>query len=202
MEFMGGAAAVLDKARRRSPDGDLRWTATVVSHVVFADPNNAEARELLATALEQLGYGAENGLWRNIYLRGAEELRGPIAPPPPELASPQVLGALTIEQLFDSIGVRIDGLRAAEATVCIDWVFTDLDRTYRTELSNGALIHADAGYGGGQPDLTITLAKPQLIGVIATGKLDGVQHEGDASLIPTLLGLLDSVDHQFPIVTP
>jgi alkyl sulfatase BDS1-like metallo-beta-lactamase superfamily hydrolase len=202
VEFMGGAAQVLDKARKSLAEGDLRWTATVTSHVVFADPNNAEARELLATALEQLGHGAENGLWRNIYLRGAEELRGPIAPPPPELASPQVLGALTIEQLFDSLGVRIDGLRAAEATVCIDWVFTDLNRTYRTELSNGALIHADAGYGSGEPGLTITLAKPQLIGVIATGKLDAVQHEGDASLIPTLLGLLDSVDHQFPIVTP
>ncbi len=116
--------------------------------------------------------------------------------------APQVLGALTIEQLFDSLGIRIDGLLAAAATVCIDWVFTDLNRTYRTELSNGALIHADAGYGSGQPGLTITLAKPQLIGVIATGKLDAVQHEGDASLIPTLLGLLDSVDHQFPIVTP
>ena len=50
--------------------------------------------------------------------------------------------------------------------------------------------------------LTITLAKPQLTAVIATGKLDHVPHEGDASLVPTLLGLLDSVDHQFPIVTP
>jgi alkyl sulfatase BDS1-like metallo-beta-lactamase superfamily hydrolase len=202
VEFMGGAAQVLDKARKSLAEGDLRWTATVTSHVVFADPANAEARELLATALEQLGHGAENGLWRNIYLRGAEELRGPIAPPPPELASPQVLGALTIEQLFDSLGVRIDGLRAAEATVCIDWVFTDLNRTYRTELSNGALIHADAGYGSGEPGLTVTLARPQLIGVIATGKLDAVQQQGDASLIATLLGLLDSVDHQFPIVTP
>jgi alkyl sulfatase BDS1-like metallo-beta-lactamase superfamily hydrolase len=169
VEFMGGAAQVLDKARK---------------------------------TLEQLGHGAENGLWRNIYLRGAEELRGPIAPPPPELASPEVLGALTIEQLFDSLSVRIDGLRAAEATACIDWIFTDLNRTYRTELSNGALIHADAGYGTGEPGLTITLAKPQLIAVIATGKLDEVQHEGDPSLIPALLGLLDGVDHQFPIVTP
>jgi alkyl sulfatase BDS1-like metallo-beta-lactamase superfamily hydrolase len=86
-----------------------------------------------------------------------------------------VLGALTIEQLFDSLGVRINGLRSAQATVCIDWVFTDPDRTYRTELSNGALIHADAGYGTGEPRLTITLAKPQLIAVIATGKLDAVQ---------------------------
>jgi alkyl sulfatase BDS1-like metallo-beta-lactamase superfamily hydrolase len=85
---MGGAAQILDKARKSLAEGDLRWTATVVSHVVFADPANTEARELLATALEQLGHGAENGLWRNIYLRGAEELRGPIAPPPPDLASP------------------------------------------------------------------------------------------------------------------
>jgi alkyl sulfatase BDS1-like metallo-beta-lactamase superfamily hydrolase len=169
---------------------------------VEPDPGNTEARELLATALERLGYGAENGLWRNIYLRGAEELRGPIAPPPPELASPEVLAALTIEQLFDSLSVRIDGLRAVEARVCIDWIFTDLHRTYRTELSNGALIHADAGYGTSKPRLAITLAKPQLIDVIATGKLDAVQHEGDASLLPTLLRLLDSADHQLPIVTP
>jgi alkyl sulfatase BDS1-like metallo-beta-lactamase superfamily hydrolase len=137
-----------------------------------------------------------------IYLRGAEELRGPIAPPAPELASPEVLGALTIEQLFDSLGVRLDGERAALASACIDWVFTDLDRTYRTELSNGALIHSDAGYGMGDPTLTITLRKPQLIGVIATGKLDSVSHDGDAGVIGTLLGLVDSVDHQFPIVTP
>ncbi len=202
VEFMGGAAEVLDKARKSLADGDLRWTATVSSHLVFADPDNVEARELLASALELLGHGAENGLWRNIYLRGAEELRGPIAPPPPELASPEVLGALTIEQLFDSLGVRIDGLRAAEATVCIDWVFTDLDRTYRTELSNGAFIHADAGYGSGEPALTVTLVKPQLIGVIATGKLDGVSHEGDVGLLGILLGLVDRVDKQFPIVTP
>ena len=202
VEFMGGAAQVITKARKSLADGDPRWAATVTSHVVFADPDNTEARDLLADALEKLGHGAENGLWRNIYLRGAEELRGPIAPPPPELASPEVLGALTIEQLFDSLSIRIDGLRAAQATLCIDWIFTDLNRTYRTELSNGALIHADAGYGTSQPQLTITLAKPQLIAIIATGHLDAVQHEGDASLIPTLLSLLDSVDHQFPIVTP
>jgi alkyl sulfatase BDS1-like metallo-beta-lactamase superfamily hydrolase len=202
VEFMGGAAEVLRKARQTLENGDLRWTATVTSHVVFADQTNAEARELLARALERLGHGAENGLWRNIYLRGAEELRGPIAPPPPELASPEVLGALTIEQLFDSLAVRIDGLRAAESAVCVDWVFTDLDRTYRTELSNGALIHADAGYGSGDPGLTVTLTKPQLLGIIGTGTLDAVSHEGDAGVIGALLGLLDRVDHQFPIVTP
>jgi alkyl sulfatase BDS1-like metallo-beta-lactamase superfamily hydrolase len=113
-----------------------------------------------------------------------------------------VLAALTVEQLFDSLAVRIDGLRAAEAAVCIDWIFTDLDRTYRTELSNGALIHADAGYGSAQPGLTVTLTKRQLIGIMATGSLDGVTHDGDLSLVPALLAFVDGVDHQFPIVTP
>ncbi len=81
-------------------------------------------------------------------------------------------------------------------------VFTDLDRTYRTELSNGALIHADAGYGSADPGLTVTLTTPQLLGVIATGDLGAVTREGDATLVADLLALVDRVDHQFPIVTP
>jgi alkyl sulfatase BDS1-like metallo-beta-lactamase superfamily hydrolase len=202
VQFMGGATAVLEQARVTLKDGDLRWTATVMSHVVFDDPTNAEARELLAQALEQLGYGAENGLWRNIYLRGVEELRGPVAAQPPDTTSPQVLSALTIEQLFDSIGIRIDGLRAAEASVCIDWVFTDLKRTYRTLLSNGAFIHAEPGYGGGEPALTLTLTKPQLLGVLAGAGLGDIEHAGDTDQLTVLFGLLDTVDHQFAIVTP
>ena len=86
--------------------------------------------------------------------------------------------------------------------MCIDWVFTDLDRTYRTELSNGALIHADAGYGGGDPKLTLTLTKLQMLGLLGGKGLDGIEHSGDPSVLPTLLGLLDTVDHQFPVVTP
>ena len=201
VEFMGGADAVLEKARATLEAGDLRWTATVVSHVVFADPDNTAARELLAAALTQLGYGAENGLWRNIYLRGAEELRGRIADPSPDLASPSVLGALTIEQLFDSIAIRVDGMRAQES-LCVDWVFTDLGRTYRTELSNGAFIHADAGYGGGEPTLTVTLTKGQMLGILAGHGLEGVRSDGDTAVLGTLLGLLDSVDHSFAMVTP
>ncbi|MET0188173.1 MAG: alkyl sulfatase dimerization domain-containing protein [Pseudonocardia sediminis] len=200
--FMGGAARVLEQARATFEAGDLRWTATVVSHVVFADPTDADARELLAATLTRLGFGAENGLWRNIYLRGAEELRGPIAPAAPDLASSEVMGALTVEQLFDSVAVRLDGLRAAGETACIDWVLTDLARTYRTELSNGALIHADAGFGTREPGLTVTLTKPQLPAVLGTGSLGSVSHTGDAGLLPALLGLLDGVDHRFPMVTP
>jgi alkyl sulfatase BDS1-like metallo-beta-lactamase superfamily hydrolase len=202
VEYMGGSEAVLSRARQSLADGDLRWVATVTSHVVFAEPGNAAARELLATALERLGYGAENGTWRNFYLRGASELRGPIAPPPPDTASPQVLSALTVEQLFDSIGVRVDGPKAASDHLAIDWTFTDEDRTYRTGLSNGALIHADRADNAPPAGLSVRLTKPGLLGVLASGNLDGLDHSGDPATLTRLLGHLDSADHQFPIVTP
>ena len=75
VEFMGGAEATLDKARGAYELGDYRWVAEVVNHVVFADPDNEDARELQADALEQLGYQAESGPWRNFYLTAAKELR-------------------------------------------------------------------------------------------------------------------------------
>ncbi len=75
VDFMGGADAVVEKAKHSYDDGDFRWVAQVVNHVVFAEPGHAAARELLADTYEQLGYGAENGTWRNFYLSGATELR-------------------------------------------------------------------------------------------------------------------------------
>ncbi len=75
VEFMGGADALLAKAQESFDKGEYRWVAQVVNHLVFAEPDNEAARELQAQALEQLGYQAESGPWRNFYLTGAKELR-------------------------------------------------------------------------------------------------------------------------------
>ncbi len=72
---MGGADAVVEKASARSDDGDLRWASQVLDHVLFAEPDHEAARALLADVFEQLGFGSENGTWRNFYLSGAQELR-------------------------------------------------------------------------------------------------------------------------------
>ena len=80
VEFMGGADAVLRKARAAFEAGDYRWVAEVVNHLVFADPDNKDARDLQADTLEQLGYQAEAGPWRNNYLTGAKELRSRASP--------------------------------------------------------------------------------------------------------------------------
>lgn len=110
--FMGGADAVVEKARTSFAAGDLRWAAEVLNHVVFARPDHEAARELLADTYEQLGYGAENGTWRCAYLSGAHELRHGTGGTPASAAGADVLAQLTPEQLFDALtaaGVVVDG---------------------------------------------------------------------------------------------
>ena len=75
VEYMGGAKKVIARARKDFANGEYRWVAQVMNKMVFADPDNKEARELCADALEQLGYQAESGPWRSVYLQGAFELR-------------------------------------------------------------------------------------------------------------------------------
>jgi alkyl sulfatase BDS1-like metallo-beta-lactamase superfamily hydrolase len=206
VELVGGAGAALDAVARLTASDDptdWRWAATVASHVVFGGSgDDPTAREALAAVLTKLGHGAENATWRNFYLRGAQELRGSVAVAPPNLSTPEVLGALTITQLFDSIGVRIDGPRAAGETLAVDWVLTDLGVTYRTALSNGALIHAERGAHVGAADLTATLTKPQLLRLLGTRNDDGVTFDGDRAVLGRLLSYVDETSNTFPIVTP
>jgi alkyl sulfatase BDS1-like metallo-beta-lactamase superfamily hydrolase len=76
----GGADVVIAKAREYVGAGDLRFAAELLNHVVFADDGNTEARGLLAEVYDTLGFGAENGTWRNFYLQGAYELRNGVQP--------------------------------------------------------------------------------------------------------------------------
>ena len=133
-------------SRRCSPrretaydDGDFRWAATLLDHAVFADPSQATARELLARTLEQLGYGTENGTWRNFFLSGAAELRGGTFGTPSVASSPDLARQIGVQDLFDALAVRIDGPKAWELDIAIDWTFPDLGHNYRSTLRNGVL---------------------------------------------------------------
>lgn len=202
VEFMGGADAVLAKARKSFDAGDLRWVAEVVNHVVFADPGDKAARELLADTYERLGHGAENGTWRNFYLRGAAELRGSAPPEMVDMTNPEMAMALSVDQIFDSVAVRVDGPEAADQRITIDWHLTDLDRHVRTGLANGVLVQTTPGGDATPADLSVTLTKPQLLKAIATGDLGGLTTTGDPRAFIRLTGLLVPADPSFPIVTP
>ena len=108
--------------------------------------------------------------------------------------------ALTVEQLFDTVAIRIDGPRAAGADFAIDWHVSDLGENVRTALSNGALIQTKDPQG--DAELTVTLTKPELLALLAGEKPEGADFAGDTELLPKLLGLLDAPDPGFAIVTP
>jgi alkyl sulfatase BDS1-like metallo-beta-lactamase superfamily hydrolase len=204
---MGGRDGALAVARQAWDDGDHRWCAEVGKHLVFADPSDDEARDLLADVLEQLGFGAENGTWRNAFLAGATELRSGNFGTPTDAAG-DMMDALTVAQVFDSIAVRVDGPRAWDEHLRIAWSFTDEDATYLIELRNGALHHRTVGsVPEGVP--TFTLTRHGLIGLV-TGTLDlggaladgTVAVDGDPSGLGRLVELLGRVDPGFGIVVP
>src|SRR5262249_22193709 len=124
-DCMGGVPGMISKARGYLADGDLRFAAELLNHAVFAEPASAEAKALLADVYEQLGFGAECGTWRNFYLTGASELRHGLSPRSQAVNSAGMASALTVEQLFDSIALRVDGPRAWPESLTIDWDFTD-----------------------------------------------------------------------------
>jgi alkyl sulfatase BDS1-like metallo-beta-lactamase superfamily hydrolase len=209
VEFMGGAEAVLEKARRSFREGDYRWVAEVVNHVVFAEPENEAARELQADALEQLGYGAENATWRNFFLMGAKELRGGIGGTPTSTAPADVVANLSVGQLLDAMAIRLDGPRAWGKELRIDWGISDPDEAHSVTVCNGVMRHrpgrhddppADAALLVDREALDQLLLKTADIGELAeSGRL---RVEGDGEKLGELLGLLDEPDPGFAIVTP
>lgn len=208
VEAMGGADAAVASARKAYDAGDYRWATEVLNHVLFADETHEAARALQADAFEQIGFGAENGTWRNAFLAGASELRNGQFGTPLSSASPDLIGALTVPQLFDSIAIRIDGPRAWDEHLELSWVLTDAGATYVTELRNGTLSHR-AVDAPAPNTTTFKLSRPVLIG-LATGTVDlekaradgSVVVDGDPADLLRLTSLLAPVDPDFAIVTP
>ncbi|CAN5820147.1 alkyl sulfatase dimerization domain-containing protein [soil metagenome] len=213
VEFMGGADAVLAKARESFSAGDYRWVVEVVNHVVFADPDNRDARALQADALEQLGYQAESGPWRDFYLTGAQELRhGHPTSRPGTGPGADTVAAMTTELLLDYLGVRIDGLAAAERRWSVDLVVTDRAERWSVGVVRGAL-HATAVAGGDRKgplaEVRVEITHPAL-GALVFGAtpLHELEAAGDAvvtgdreALVAFLAGL-DTFTLMFPIITP
>ncbi|MFE6775282.1 alkyl/aryl-sulfatase [Streptomyces sp. NPDC057702] len=213
VEFMGGAEEVVRRARRSFADGDFRWVVQVVHHVLFADPEHAPARRLQADALEQLGYGSENGTWRNFYLTGARELRHGVVGTPTSTVAPDLLAALTLEQLCDALAIRVDGPRSWDADVTVRFAPTG-DAPLTLRLRNGVLTHV-TGDGPAAtataPDARITLPpadlRALLLGTLSPHELAdraNVHVTGDIGRLVDLLGHIDPPppDPDFAIVTP
>ncbi|MFE3864521.1 alkyl/aryl-sulfatase [Streptomyces goshikiensis] len=220
VQAMGGAQHVVEIARKAFTNAttqqDYRWAAEILSHVVFSDPGHREARELEADILEQLGYQAESGPWRNFYIAGADELRnrpvGP-APLPSHVITPEIIEVMPLPMLFDYLAIRLNGPRAEEQRLTIGLHITDGVEGDPTDvtvlLANGVLrfipshvpADADALYEIARSGLNeLTLGQSTICNLLFDGRL--TISMGTITPLTTLLGLLDTFYRGFSITTP
>lgn len=207
--YMGGAASAITKAREDFAKGEYRWVADAMSQVVFADPDNREARELGADALEQMGYQVESATWRNAYLFGALELRaGPPKNMPPSRAGADIVRGLSLDLFFDFLGVRLNGDKAEGKTIVLNWTFPDISQRYALTLENCALTYLAERHAE-KADASVTLDRTTLNRVIQRqlqlpeAMAQGlVRIEGNPMKVAELFALLDEFSMGFEVVEP
>lgn len=209
VEYAGGADAVITKAQADYKAGNYRWVATALNHVVFADPTNKPARNLLADALTQMGYQAESGPWRNFYLSGAKELRdGVVRTSTPDAASPDIVRALPIEIYLDYLAVCLNHPKAVDRTIYLNFILPDVKQKFTLSVTNGVMNYT-IDRQNPQADATVTLNRSLLDDInlrqatlsdaIAAGQ---VKLDGNRQKVVEFVSLLDTFDFWFNIVTP
>lgn len=210
VDFMGGADAVVEKARAAFDAGEYRWVAEVLTHVVFAEPDHRGAALLQADAFEQLGYQCENPTWRNEYLMGAFELRHGVADLGKiQLVTLDVLSAMTAQMVFDYLGIRLNGDAAQANPISLVWTVTDGADAgdYALEVRNGCLIYT---LGKRLPGATTVRSPSKALAAMAFGVLDvdaaiksgDFTIDGDAAPVTALIDMLDDFKFWFNIVQP
>jgi alkyl sulfatase BDS1-like metallo-beta-lactamase superfamily hydrolase len=203
-----GRDRLLERAQHDYDQGEYRWVAMVLKHAVFADPQDQQARQLLAAAYEQLGYQAESGPWRSIYLQGALELRhGAPDLPVPAGNNADMIAALTPEMIFDLMAVRLNEDKAKDKALAVAFRLTDLDRTYTVSIGNSVLNYSSGSGIPAQATVEITQSDFKLIQAKALDWKSALQ-SGRAKIIgspQTLMefaGLFEEPQLWFNIVTP
>jgi alkyl sulfatase BDS1-like metallo-beta-lactamase superfamily hydrolase len=209
VEMMGGADAVLQKARAYFDKGDYRWVAQVLNHLVFAEPGNERARALLARTYDQLGYRAECAPWRDVYLTGAYELRhgAPEMGLDPRVLK-NILAKTPVSYFFDSMAVRLDGRKADGKNISVLISFTDIGETHLLSLENAVLHHREAPLDTGadvRVNITHDLFLRMLIGEAGIKDMvfsDALSVEGSKLDLVRFLRLFEKPTSTFSMVTP
>lgn len=206
VEYMGGAEAILRLAQADYDKGEYAWVAEVLNRVVFADPQNMEARALLADALEQLGYQAESAIWRNAYIQGATELRhGTPLASDYQFISVDMVSAMTLDLILDFLAIKYDGIKCQDDDFTFNVKLTDSLEQAHVMVRNSVINYrlADAENALPEADITISAAKLGFVKMLNTKALtDETQIEGDSEQFVSFLENTDTFTRDFGIVLP
>ena len=206
--YVGGADAVLEKAQEDFDTGEFRYAATALNHLVFAQPDNSDAKTMLAKVYYQLAYQAESGSWRNFYLTGAQELtKGILDLPAPRTNGPDVVKAVPLELYFDLLAVRLNGPKAAKKDIELNFVVSDTDQKAHLFLSGGALHHRMDTVKDDIPTLTMTRAALDALNMKSSTVAD-LRKNGELTIkgnplkIKAFFDLIEEPEYWFEIVRP
>jgi linear primary-alkylsulfatase len=206
VDAIGGPDSVLEVADNAMAQGDYRWSAQLLNHLVFSQPDNDLARAKLADSLEQLGYQAESAIWRNYYLVGAKELRRQKAPIHPQDA-PDVIRIMPVDYMLKLVAARINPEKVGDLNLAINLEVSDTGETYLVTLRNAVVVHRP-GVASDSPDIRIKGAKLQLMALLLNQTpVDqltpgGLTVEGDIESLKTLQSSVESPVSDFNIIEP
>jgi alkyl sulfatase BDS1-like metallo-beta-lactamase superfamily hydrolase len=209
VELAGGAGALLATATGAYQRGEYRWAAELLNHLVFAQPDNAAAKSLLANTYDQLGYQAESGPWRDVYLAAAYELRHGVPKEMVDLATmADVLRRTPVDRFFQSMSVRLDAEKADGVDMAVAITFSDLEQTYLLRVKNSVMHHREASpaqAANASLQLTRELFVRMLtgdVGLRETLTSDELEVEGSVLDLVRFFTLFSTPDGLFNIVTP
>ena len=193
VDCMGGVETVIEKAKEFADRGDLRFAATLLDHVVAAEPSNEWGKQQLASVYQRLGFSAENAVWRNFYLTAAQELGSESQGAPQSVIT--INPQSTVEDWLDALSLQIDGPKACEISVQMIVInIPDEQTTWTLTLRNGTLTYRSKAFGTAQSsssaDLTVTLSKSEMYDMIAKGNIDAAKKTGEGKM-ETLTTLLE-----------
>ena len=208
VEYLGDTSAVLKKAKEDFDKGEYQWVAQITNVLVFADPQNTDARMLCADALEQLGYQSESGTWRNCYLTAALELRqGNFSEKVTTVeASTDIRANMTTEMILDFIGIALDKTALADQDIKVNFTATDTGEKYLLRFRYGPLLHFE---GLQDEDAALTIKGPrQVLLLLMGGSSEKVKQAasvtGDIALLDTLCGVFTQFETagKFNVIEP
>ena len=203
VEYLGSTELVLCKAKKDYAKGEYQWVAQITKELVYADPANQKARNLCADALEQLGYQAESGAWRNAYLMGAAELRkgnlSGLARTANGLGS--AMKEMTVDMLLDYIAILTDANAAQNDDVTLNLIVTDVNEKFYVTRKNGILLSYP---GENRPDAqaSVTCKRLQLLALMQGQQAGQIQISGDATALKRLLAYASKFEKTFNVIEP
>ena len=206
VEYLGDADEVLEMAKSDYEKGEYQWVAQITNTLVYADPENEQAKYLCADALEQLGYQAESGVWRNAYLVAASELRNgtDMYPPSAVTGSGSTAQQMDMQTTLDYMGIMLDSTKLADKSFTINLQVTN-DQNYLLKVHHGVLLY----YPDEQDenaDITITTKKAGILAIAACNE-DGISKlvesvEGDQELYKAFCESMTPLSLYFNIIEP